>query len=136
VAGAGGLGASLRDAVTIGIVVGLVAGKTIGITAATWLVQRFTRAELADELSWSDVFGVAVLGGVGFTVSLLIGELAFGVGSPRDEHAKLGVLLGSVIAALAAAVLLRIRDRHYRRICAEESADVDADGTPDVYQRD
>jgi Na+:H+ antiporter, NhaA family len=49
-------------------------------------------------------------------VSLLIGELAFGPGSDRDEHAKLGILLGSTIAALLATVLLRIRDRHYRRL--------------------
>jgi Na+:H+ antiporter, NhaA family len=129
-----GFRASLRDTVTIGIVAGLVAGKTIGITGATWLVHRFTRAELADELSWWDVFGLAMLGGVGFTVSLLIGELAFGAGTARDDHAKLGVLLGSVTAALLAAVVLRFRDRHYRRICELEAADRDADGIPDVYQ--
>jgi NhaA family Na+:H+ antiporter len=67
-------------------------------------------------------------------VSLLIGELAFGAGTERSEHAKVGILLGSLLAALLAAVLLRIRDRHYRRIHAEESADVDEDGIPDVYQ--
>ncbi|MBL7253451.1 Na+/H+ antiporter NhaA [Paractinoplanes lichenicola] len=132
----GGLGASLGDAVTIGIIAGLVAGKTIGITGATWLVQRFTRAQLAAGLSWWDVLGLALLGGIGFTVSLLIGDLAFGVGSERDQHAKLGVLLGSLIAALLATVVLRIRDRHYRRISAEESVDADADGIPDVYQQD
>ncbi|MGX6606021.1 Na+/H+ antiporter NhaA [Micromonosporaceae bacterium Da 78-11] len=125
--------AGLSSAVAIGIMVGLVAGKAIGITAATWLVQRFTRAELADDLSWWDVFGLAVLGGVGFTVSLLISELAFGAGTEQDDHGKLGVLLGSVLAALLAAVLLRIRDRHYRRICAAETVDRD-DGIPDVYQ--
>ncbi len=113
---AGGLG----NAVTIGVVLGLVLGKTIGITGATWLVQRFTRAELAGELDWWDVAGLAMLGGVGFTVSMLIGELAFGAGSVHDQHAKLGVLLGSVIAAGLAAVLLRVRDRHYRRLCAAE----------------
>ncbi len=111
-----------------------MAGKTIGITAATWLVQRFTRAELADDLSWWDVLGLAMLGGIGFTVSLLIGELAFGAGSVADEHTKIGVLLGSLIAAALAAVLLRVRDRHYRRLCAEESADRDEDGIPDAFQ--
>jgi NhaA family Na+:H+ antiporter len=129
-----GLGAGLGSAVTIGVVAGLVAGKTIGITAATWLVQRFTRARLADGLSWWDVLGLAMLGGIGFTVSLLIGDLAFGAGSTHDQHAKIGILTGSLIAAVLAAILLRIRDRHYRRICAEESADADADGVPDVYQ--
>src|SRR4051794_8256144 len=132
----GDLRSSVRDAVTIGIVIGLVAGKTIGVVGATWLVHRFTRAQLADELSWWDVLGLAMLGGVGFTVSLLIGELAFGAGSARDEHAKLGVLLGSLVAALFAGVLLRIRDRHYRRMWQAEVADRDADGVPDVYQND
>jgi NhaA family Na+:H+ antiporter len=135
VAGAGGLGASLRDAVAVGIVVGLVAGKTLGITGATWLVQRFTRARLAEGLSWWDVLGLAMLGGVGFTVSLLIAELAFGAGSAHDDHAKLGILLGSLLSALAAAVVLRVRNRHYRKLCDEESADTDHDGIPDVYQR-
>jgi NhaA family Na+:H+ antiporter len=135
IAGTGGLGASLRDPVTLGIVAGLVLGKVVGISGATWLVQRFTRAQLADGLSWWDVVGLALLGGIGFTVSLLIGELAFGAGSVADGHAKIGVLLGSLLSALLAAVVLRLRNRHYRRICEEEALDTDADGVPDVYQR-
>jgi Na+:H+ antiporter, NhaA family len=116
VTGPGGLGAGLADPVLVGIVLGLVVGKAAGIAGATWLVQRFTRARLAEGIGWWDVAGLALLGGIGFTVSLLIGELAFGPGSDRDEHAKLGILLGSTIAALLATVLLRIRDRHYRRL--------------------
>jgi NhaA family Na+:H+ antiporter len=111
IAGAGGLGVSLRDPVSIGIIVALVLGKPAGITGAAWLVQRFTRARLADGLSWWDVLGLGMLGGVGFTVALLIGELAFGAGSTRDAHAKLAVLLGSVLAAALATVLLRLRNR-------------------------
>ncbi len=57
------------------------------------------------------------------TVSLLIGELAFGAGSPVDDHVKIGVLLGSLTAALLATVVLRIRNAHYRRLCAEEERD-------------
>jgi Na+:H+ antiporter, NhaA family len=94
---------------------GLVVGKTLGILGATWAVQRLTRAELADELSWWDVLGLAMLGGIGFTVSLLISELAFGADS---EHAKLGVLAGSVLAAVTATVLLRVRGRHCQREAA------------------
>ncbi|RZU51798.1 sodium/proton antiporter (NhaA family) [Krasilnikovia cinnamomea] len=131
----GGIGVALGDAVTLGIVVGLVLGKTVGITGATWLVQRFTRARLAEGLSWWDVLGLSMLGGVGFTVSLLIGELAFGVGTDREQHMKLGVLIGSVLAAGLATAVLRARNRHYRSICAEEGVDSDADGVPDVYQR-
>jgi Na+:H+ antiporter, NhaA family len=135
VADTGGLGASLHDPITLGIVGGLLLGKVVGISGATWLVQRFTRAQLAEGLSWWDVIGLALLGGIGFTVSLLIGELAFGAGSVADGHAKIGVLLGSVLSALAAAGVLRARNRHYRRICAEEDTDADQDGVPDVYQR-
>jgi NhaA family Na+:H+ antiporter len=114
VGGLSGLAGSLTDTVALGIVVALVVGKSVGITAATWLVARFTRAELDDDLGWWDVVGLALLGGIGFTVSLLIGELAFGAGSVRDEHVKVGVLVGTVTAALLATVLLRLRNRRYR----------------------
>jgi NhaA family Na+:H+ antiporter len=56
------------------------------------------------------------------------------VGWPLDGSAKIGVLAGSVLSALLAAVILRIRNGRYRRICAEEELDSDADGVPDVYQ--
>jgi NhaA family Na+:H+ antiporter len=135
VGGLSGLADSLTDTVALGIVAGLVLGKAIGITTATWLVARFTRAELDADLGWWDVLGLALLGGIGFTVSLLIGELAFGPGSLRDEHAKVGVLVGTVTAALLAGVLLRLRNRRYRRIAVLEQADADQDGVPDVYQR-
>ncbi|MFY1691834.1 Na+/H+ antiporter NhaA [Plantactinospora sp. WMMB782] len=136
VVGAGGLGASLRDSVAIGVVIGLVVGKVVGVFGATWLVQRFTRARLAEGLGWWDVVGLAMLAGIGFTVSLLIGELAFGAGSDRDDHTKIGVLLGSLVSALLAAVVLRARNRHYQRICLLEERDSDADGVPDVYEQD
>jgi NhaA family Na+:H+ antiporter len=123
VGGLSGLGASLTDRVALGIVVGLVAGKAVGITSATWLVSRFTRAELDEELGWADVVGLSLLGGIGFTVSLLIGELAFGAGSERDDHAKVGVLLGTVTAALLATGVLRLRNRRYRRIAAAEGSE-------------
>ena len=136
VGGLSGLGAAMRDSITLGIIAGLVVGKVVGITGATWLVSRFTRAEFADELGWWDVVGLALLGGIGFTVSLLIGELAFGVGSEQDEHVKVGVLLGTLLAALLATVVLRLRNRRYRQICALEAVDTDRDAIPDIYQRD
>jgi NhaA family Na+:H+ antiporter len=111
-----GLADALADRVAVGIVAGLVVGKAVGILGATWLVARFTRASLDEGLSWLDVLGLAVLGGVGFTVSLLIGELAFGAGSVQDDHAKVAVLVGSLTAALLATVLLRLRNRAYRRL--------------------
>ncbi|MBF4163230.1 Na+/H+ antiporter NhaA [Nocardioides acrostichi] len=135
VGGFSGLWDSLHDPVAMGILVGLVLGKTIGISGSTWLLATFTHADLDDELSWIDVVGMAMLAGIGFTVSLLIGELAFGQGSERDDHVKVGVLLGSVTAALLATVVLRTRNRVYRRLWEEEQRDDDHDGIPDVYQR-
>ncbi len=136
VGGWSGLVDALGDPVTLGIVTGLVLGKSLGTAAAAWLVARFTHARLDDELSWIDVIGLSMLAGVGFTVSLLIGELAFGPGSDRDEFAKVGVLVGSVAAACLAAVVLRARNRVYRRLCEAEEQDSDVDGVPDVFERD
>jgi NhaA family Na+:H+ antiporter len=120
VAGGGGVGAALADPVTVGVVVGLVVGKVIGVLGATYLVQRFTHAELDEGLAWWDVLGLALLSGIGFTVSLLIGELAFGTGSERDGHVKIGILAGSLLAALSATVVLRLRNRTYRQIAVDE----------------
>ena len=102
----------LKDPIVIGIVLGLVVGKTIGVLGGAWAVTRLTRAELAPEIGWRDVFGVAVLSGIGFTVSLLIAELAFE--GLEKEHAKTAVLVGSVIAGVVAAVLLRRRNRAHQ----------------------
>ena len=131
--GLSGLRTSLLDPIAVGIVVGLV-GKTIGILGASYLVARLTRAELDEDLSWFDVLGLALLGGIGFTVALLIGELAYGAGSERDDHVKVAVLIGSLLAATLATVVLRIRNGVYRRIEEAETADDDTDGIPDIYR--
>ena len=129
VADASGLGPSVASPITAGIIAGLVVGKPLGVFGATWAVQRFTRAQLAPELSWWDVLGLSLLAGIGFTVSLLIGELAYGAGSDLDNHVKIGVLVGSATAALLAAVILRIRDRHHRTIRDQDAVDDDRDGS-------
>jgi NhaA family Na+:H+ antiporter len=121
--GVSGLARALADPVAVGIVVGLIAGKIIGITVATWLVARFTRAHLAEGLTWLDVLGLSMLAGIGFTVSLLIGELAFGIDSERYAHVKIAVLTGSLLAAVLSAVVLRLRNRAHRRICEAETAE-------------
>jgi NhaA family Na+:H+ antiporter len=135
VGGLSGLVESLQDRVALGIVAGLVVGKTVGIVGTTFLMSRFTKAHLDESVRWLDVLGLALLGGIGFTVSLLVGDLAFGAGTVRDDHVKVGVLTGSVLSALLAAVLLRARNRGYRRIAELESIDADADGVPDVFER-
>ena len=108
----------------------LVVGKAVGVLGGTWGFARFTRAELDDDLAWTDVLGLSLLAGIGFTVSLLIGELAYGPGAARDEHVKVAVLVGSLTAAALAAVVLRLRNRVYRRIALEEQRDEDGDGVP------
>ncbi|MGV4985323.1 Na+/H+ antiporter NhaA [Streptomyces sp. NRAIS4] len=121
---------------TLGVVLGLVLGKTLGIFGGAWLTVRFTRASLSEELAWADVFAVASLAGIGFTVSLLIGELAFAGDAVLTDEVKAAVLTGSLIAAVWATVLLKIRNAKYRRLCEEEERDEDLDGIPDVYEQD
>ncbi|RDG36657.1 Na+/H+ antiporter NhaA [Streptomyces corynorhini] len=121
---------------TLGVVLGLVVGKTIGIFGGTWLAARFTRAELNEDLAWPDVFAVAALAGIGFTVSLLIGELAFTSDPVLTDEVKAAVLTGSLIAAVFSGVLLKLRVRTYRALYEEEERDEDQDGVPDVYEQD
>ncbi|MFF3216250.1 Na+/H+ antiporter NhaA [Streptomyces sp. NPDC002886] len=121
---------------TLGVVLGLVVGKTLGIFGGTWLAARFTKAELNDDLAWPDVFAVASLAGIGFTVSLLIGELAFTDDPVLTDEIKAAVLIGSLIAAVFACVLLKMRNRKYRALIEEEERDEDFDGIPDIYEQD
>ncbi len=129
-----GLTDSLGDRVALGIVCGLLIGKPVGIVGSTWLLHTFTHADLDDELSWLDVLGMAMLAGIGFTVSLLIGGLAFDDQSQTGERVKVAVLVGSLLAATLAAGLLRVRNRVYRRLCAYEEIDSDHDGVPDAFE--
>jgi NhaA family Na+:H+ antiporter len=123
VGGLDGLRESLTDPVALGIIAGLVIGKPLGVVVTAYLVARFTHATLDEDLGWLDVLGVAMLAGIGFTVALLIGDLAFGTETTTDEHVKIGILAGSLVAALLAAVLIKFRDRTYRRIVEAEEAE-------------
>ena len=98
------------------MIVGLVAGKALGISAATWLVTRLRSAQLDPSLAWIDVVGLSLLGGIGFTVSLLVSELSFGQATPQDDIGKVSILTASVLAGLLAAVVLGFRNRHYREL--------------------
>ncbi|GCB47210.1 Na+/H+ antiporter NhaA [Streptomyces sp. NL15-2K] len=132
----GALGQVFTQPETLGVVLGLVVGKALGIFGGTWLTARFTRASLSDDLAWADVFAVATLAGIGFTVSLLIGELAFEGDAALTDDVKAAVLTGSLIAALLASVLLKVRNTKYRRLCEAEERDEDLDGIPDIYEED
>lgn len=130
-----GLGSLLVEPVTIGIALGLIVGKPIGILGGSWLLARFTRANLDPSIKWIDVLGIGMLAGVGFTVSLLIGDLAFKNSTHLDDAVKIGVITGSVLAAVFASFVLRARNRAYAKIELEETLDENRDGIPDVFQR-
>ncbi len=102
VALSGNLAAALHDALFWGVALGLVVGKPLGITLLAWLTVRSGLASLPAGVSWAQVAAVSALGGIGFTMSLFIGSLAF-----TDERlidvAKLGIIFGSLAAALIGA---------------------------------
>ena len=104
---------TIQSPLALGIIAGLVLGKPIGVFAGAYLTARFTKAELSKGISWWDIAAIGSLAGVGFTVSLLISELAF---KHSGEQAKLGVisvLLASLISGVIASVLLTIRRKSY-----------------------
>jgi len=99
--------ATLAQGVPLGIALGLVVGKAVGVFGAAWLLIRLTGASLPAEASMRQFFGVCVLCGIGFTMSLFIGGLAFaGLDPVYETEVKLGVLGGSLIAGVLGTVLL------------------------------
>lgn len=121
VGGLEGFLAALQDPITIGIIAGLFIGKPVGITITTFLLSRLPAFQLDESLRWPDLIGVGFVAGVGFTVSLLVGELSYGAASVADEHVKIGVLLGSLISALVGGGLLAMRSRAGQRAGATSS---------------
>ncbi|MFT3659981.1 MAG: Na+/H+ antiporter NhaA [Gordonia sp. (in: high G+C Gram-positive bacteria)] len=104
---------AVTDPVAIGIAAGLLLGKPIGIMGATWLTTRLTRSRLDPSVRWSDLFGVSILAGIGFTVSLLVAELSFDQtgGELALDHAKIAILTASTLAAILAGVVLYVVGR-------------------------
>ncbi|MGQ4421881.1 Na+/H+ antiporter NhaA [Streptomyces violaceoruber] len=114
-AGAGGF---VTSAITWNVLAGLLVGKVVGIFGGTWPTSRLTSAHLNPLLGWADIAGIAVLGGIGFTVSLPIAELS----STSQAHltdAKGAILLASTTDALLAALLLGRRSRHHQRLARQ-----------------
>ncbi len=99
--------ATVMQGVPLGIALGLVAGKAIGVFGASWLLIRCTGSALPAGATWRQFLGVCVLCGIGFTMSLFIGGLAFaGQGALFETQVKLGVLCGSLVAGVLGAALL------------------------------
>lgn len=98
--------AALGTNLTLGVGLGLIVGKFVGVMTATWIMVRSGQAWLPDGASWGHMAGIALLAGIGFTMSLFIGGLSFGDG-PQMDAVRLGVLAASALAALAGFALLR-----------------------------
>ncbi len=120
-------GSAIGEPVAVGIIVGLVVGKPLGVYGGARLVARFTRASLSSTLRWNDVLAVGILAGIGFTVSLLIGELAFEHDPVRETSAKIGVLLASTLSAVLASLALRARHRAYAALAEAEESEAGSD---------
>lgn len=93
------------DPIALGIMIGLVIGKPVGITLTTWALTRFTKATLGTSVSWREIIGVGALAGVGFTVAMLVSELSFTDHSDIDT-ARLSVMVASIVAVGVAAIIL------------------------------
>ena len=99
----GGSGAPVGLAIALALTV----GKTLGITVASWLIVVSGRSELPPGVNWMHILGVSLLGGIGFTMSIFIGELAFTDASIINE-AKLGILIGSIVSGVLGYLILHL----------------------------
>lgn len=103
---------SIFSGVSLAIIVGLLVGKFVGIFLFTWIAVKLKWAPMPDGTNWSMMASVALLGGIGFTVSLFIANLSFGTGDPLMSqllnNAKLGILVGSLLAGVLGWLLLHV----------------------------
>jgi NhaA family Na+:H+ antiporter len=108
VAVSGNLGAGLLHPIGLGVLLGLVLGKQVGVTVFTWLAVMLGRAERPEGVTWSQIYGGACLAGIGFTMSMFVDQLAFS--DPANvDRAKVGILCASVVAAAWGAGVLAAR---------------------------
>lgn len=99
---------ALTEPLTLGVAAGLVLGKLVGVLGTSWIAIRAGLADMPANAGWSHVTGVALLCGIGFTMSLFIGLLAFSDSPDLQDATKVGILLGSLVAALLGAAVLML----------------------------
>ena len=104
------IAAAIGHPVTLGITLGLVLGKPIGITLFTYLAYRILKTPLPSGVNWSHIIGASILGGIGFTMSLFISSLSF-ASHEFVGYSKLGILAGSVVSGILGLVVLRLRTK-------------------------
>ena len=102
-----GVVSALVSPVSLGVLIGLFVGKQVGVTLASWIAIRLRAAEMPPEVTWGQIYGAAILAGIGFTMSLFVADLAFPSGALVGP-AKLGILAASTLAAVAGYGVLRI----------------------------
>jgi len=109
----GSLSSAVANPVFIGTIFGLVAGKQIGVFLFSWLTVKSGLASLPEGVNWGHIYGVSILAGIGFTMSLFIGNLAFQENPAMLETAKLGILAASILSGiLGLAVLKKVTAGH------------------------
>ncbi len=95
-----GGGLSMLSGITLSVMISLLAGKALGIFSFTWLAVKFKICRVPAGVTWKNLFGICLLGGIGFTVSLFLASLSYPVGSEYLNQAKLGIILGSVLSGV------------------------------------
>ena len=108
------LSGSSGGRVTLAVILGLAVGKPLGITGAALAAVRLRLAALPEGVSWTALHGCAWLGGIGFTMSLFIGMLAF-QGTNLLDSAKVGILAGSILSGVVGAIVVRLGTRSARQ---------------------
>ena len=105
-------GGEVIGEVSIAVALGLLCGKFLGIYFFTWLAVKSKLTPMPQGMDWKNIAGVALLGGIGFTVSLFIANLSFGNMGPEGiellEHAKLGIVMGSLVSGILGYILLNL----------------------------
>ncbi|AAK22437.1 Na+/H+ antiporter NhaA [Caulobacter vibrioides] len=125
----------LAEPVTLGVALGLFFGKQIGVFGAAWLAIRLGVARLPVAASWAQLYGVSLLCGIGFTMSLFIGLLAFRDAALQNE-VKVGVLVGSLSSALIGATLLSLTKRRLPAVDPSRDHQADATALDDLGRED
>ncbi|QIG54800.1 Na+/H+ antiporter NhaA [Altererythrobacter sp. BO-6] len=111
---------ALLDPLPYAIAAGLVVGKQVGIFSAVWIAVKTGFAQKPDHATWMEIYGVSVLCGIGFTMSLFIGGLAFPGNPLLVDEAKIGILTGSAISAILGYIVLRLTTTHPEEDCDDQ----------------
>jgi NhaA family Na+:H+ antiporter len=103
---------TLSHPVTLGVMLGLVVGKLVGIAGTSWLVVKLGWAKLPDQVTFQQIIGVGLLGGIGFTMAIFIAEIGFSGNELLILQAKIGILLASVLSGVIGYLFLRMQAPH------------------------